>query len=268
MENVAEGQISSDSFRMTFAKIGRKLAEAQDLDAEMRRLYKVAGFGNFALALMWVAERVEADPSKLEYTPEEQSLVVSHFRFAVGDLESPPLGESPIMPSAPMASEFTPSADVQESSETSEPTPEMPSQLQMETSAPIDESEKAVYAPPPGPASGSEGEFAGLMEKFVEAMQSGSDERDGLMQSVLGQSKAMMSEGSGVPDDLREFSGYMVEFLTYITENGFMDDVRVMNILSNVSGPVTSWAQTPPDGRAGVLAEGTEILRTFKSLFE
>jgi hypothetical protein len=59
-----------------------------------------------------------------------------------------------------------------------------------------------------------------------------------------------------------------VEFLKYITENGFMEDVRVMNILSNVSGPVTSWAQAPPDGRAGVLAEGTEILRSFKSLFE
>jgi hypothetical protein len=138
----------------------------------------------------------------------------------------------------------------------------------METSGPIDESETAVYAPPPGPASGSEGEFAALMEKFVEAMQSGSDERDGLMQSVLSQSKSMMNEGSGVPDDLREFSGFMVEFLTYITENGFMDDVRVMNILSNVSGPVTSWAQASPDGRAGILAEGTEILRSFKSLFE
>jgi hypothetical protein len=47
-----------------------------------------------------------------------------------------------------------------------------------------------------------------------------------------------------------------------------MDDVRVMNILSNVSSPVSSWAQAAPDGREGILAEGTEILRTFKSLFE
>lgn len=268
MENVAEGQISSDNFRMTFAKIGRRLAEAQDLDAEMRRLYKVMEFSNFALALMWVAERVEADPSKLEYTSEEQSLVVSLFRLAVGDLESPPLGETAMMTPETGAPEFTPAPEVQDQPEFPEATPEMPSHLQMEASGPIDESEKVTYAPPPGPASGSEGEFAALMEKFVEAMQSGSDERDGLVQSVLSQSKTMMNEGSGVPDDLREFSGYMVEFLTYITENGFMDDVRVMNILSNVSGPVTFWAQAPPDGRAGVLAEGTEILRTFKSLFE
>ncbi|MEX1140243.1 MAG: hypothetical protein WEB33_11750 [Bacteroidota bacterium] len=268
MENVAEGQISSDDFRMMFAKIGRRLAEAHDLEDEMRRLYKVPGFSNFALALMWVAERVESDPSKLEYTSEEQSFVVTQFRFGTGDLESPPMGESPVMETETQEVEFTPVSEVPEPPAALEETPEMPAQLQMETSGPIDESEKAVYAPPPGPASGSEGEFAGLMEKFVEAMQSGSDERDGLVQSVLAQSNALLPEGSGVPDDLREFCGYLVEFLNYITENGFMDDVRVMNILSNVSGPVASWAQAPPDGRVGVLAEGTEILRTFKSLFE
>ncbi len=268
MENVAEGQISSDDYRMTFAKIRRLLAGAEDFNAEMRRLYKVAGFSNFALALMWVAERVEADPSKLEYTPEEQSLIVSHFRFAIGDMESPPLGEESFAEPQSLESQFTPVQETPETPPAVEETPEMPDHLQMETAGPIDESEKTAYAPPPGPASGSEGEFAALMEKFVEAMQSGSDERDGLVQSVLAQSNTMMAEGSGVPDDLREFCGFLVEFLKYITENGFMDDVRVMNILSNVSGPVASWAQAPPDGRGGVLTEGTEILRTFKSLFE
>jgi len=268
MENVAEGQISSDDYRMTFAKIGRRLAEAEDFKNEMRHLYKVAGFSNFALALMWVAERVETDPSKVDYTPEEQSLIVSLFRFAVGDMESPPLGETAFPVSEPNQPEFVPIAENPKPPPVIEETPEMPAQLQMESAGPIDESEKAAYAPPPGPASGSEGEFSALMDKFVEAMQSGSDERDGLVQSVLAQSNAMIAEGSGVPDDLREFCGYLVEFLQYITENGFMDDVRVMNILSNVSGPVASWAQAPPDGRGGVLTEGTEILRTFKSLFE
>jgi len=267
MENVAEGQISSDHYRMTFAKIGRQLAEAEDLENEMRHLYKVAGFSNFALALMWVAEKVEADSSKVDYTPEEQSLIISHFRFAVGDMGSPPLGGTAFPMSEPNQSEFVPVAEDPEPPPVVEETPEMPAQLQMESAEPIDESEKAAYAPPPGPASGSEREFSALMDKFVEAMQSGSDERDGLVQSVLAQSNAMIADGS-VPDDLREFCGSLVEFLQYITENGFMDDVRVMNILSNVSGPVASWAQAPPDGRGGVLAEGTEILRTFKSLFE
>jgi hypothetical protein len=267
MDNVAEGQISSDEYRMTFSKIGRKLAEAQDFDSEMRQVYKVAGFSKFALALMWVAEKVESDPSKLEYTSEEQSLIVSHFRFAIGDLESPPLGDMPTPQFEAGEAVFT-SVEASPPVPVIEETPDMPASLQMETAGSIGESEKAVYAPPPGPASGTEGEFSALMEKFVEAMQSGSDERDGLVQSVLSQSNTMMAEGSGVPDDLREFCGSLVEFLKYITENGFMDDVRVMNILSNVSGPVASWAQAPPDGRAGILSEGTEILRTFKSLFE
>ncbi|MEX2116187.1 MAG: hypothetical protein WEB37_04820 [Bacteroidota bacterium] len=268
MENVAEGQTSTDDYRLTLAKIGRKLAESEDFESEMRSLYKVAGFSTFALAIMWVAERVEADPSKLDYTPEEQSLIVSHFRFAIGDLGVTPLGGGPSSGADQAVAEFTPAPGTQEPPATVEENPEMPTHLQMETAGPIDDSEKASYAPPPGPATGLEGQFAALMEKFVEAMQSGSDQRDGLVQSVLAQSTAMMPEGSGVPDDLREFCAHLVEFLRYITENGFMDDVRVMNILSNVSGPVSLWAQAPPDGRSGILAEGTEILRTFKSLFE
>lgn len=264
MENVAEGQISSDHYRLMFGKIGRRLAQADDFDTELRRLYKVAGFSEFALSLMWIAERVEADPGKTEFTPNEQALVVQRYRYAIGDLEQPPLGEPVAGP--PADDVFAPA--VEEAQPAPEQTPEMPAVLQMETSGSIAASDQSAYAPPPGSAEGSEGEYAALMEKFVEAMQSGSEERDGLVKEVLERSNAFKAEGSGMAADVREFCGYLVEFLQYITENGFMDDVRVMNILSNVSGPVASWAQAAPENRPGQLSEGTEILRTFKSLFE
>ncbi|MBI3580190.1 MAG: hypothetical protein HY089_12365 [Ignavibacteriales bacterium] len=47
-----------------------------------------------------------------------------------------------------------------------------------------------------------------------------------------------------------------------------MDDVRVMNILSNVSSPVSQWANAAPEARGGLLEDGLGPLRDFKSLFE
>ncbi|MBI2620390.1 MAG: hypothetical protein HYW57_09945 [Ignavibacteriales bacterium] len=261
LDNVAEGQIASDEHRLTFGKIKEKLAITDDFESELRSLYKVSGFTDFALSLSWIAERIENDPAKVEYTQEEQEIVVARFRSAVGDSGPVMSVEAPAEPEI-TEPETTPQEPVPEE------TPEMPAHLQMETTGAIDESEESVYAPPPGPASGTEGDFASLMEKFVEAMQSGAEDREPLLASVLEQCKTMIPPNSGVSDDLREFSQLLVDFLNYITENGFMDDVRVMNILSNVSGPVSSWAQASPDDRGGLLDEGLEILRTFKSLFE
>ena len=67
MENVSEGLIASDDHRITFAKIMEKLADTEDFENELRSLYKVQGLSEFALSLMWVAERVEADTTKIDY---------------------------------------------------------------------------------------------------------------------------------------------------------------------------------------------------------
>lgn len=258
MENVAEGQIASDAHRLTFAKITRHLSEAEDFDAELRRLYKVTGFDTFALSLMWIAGEVEKNPAKTECAPDEQSMVVSNFRYAIGDLEPPPAGQEtfPTPETGPSEEVFAGLSPAEEE------TPAVAEVVEPPASVP----EPSTFAA--APVAGGEAEFAALMERFVEAMQSGSDDRDALVQSVLAQCSAFTAEGSGTAEDLKEFGTFLSEFLQYIMENGFMDDVRVMNILSNVSSPVSSWAQTPPDGREGILAEGTEILRTFKSLFE
>lgn len=257
MENVAEGQIASDAYRLTFGKITRRLSVAEDFDSELQRLYKVAGFNTFALSLMWIAEEVEKNPAKNEYTADEQSLVVSNFRYAVGDLEAPPLGQESVpLQDAGSPDEVFAGLSVSEDTTVPAEAAEPPEPVPQET----------TFAATP--VAGGEGEFAALMEKFVEAMQSGSDERDALVQSVLAQCGSLMAEGSGAAEDLKEFCTFLTEFLRYIMENGFMDDVRVMNILSNVSSPVSAWAQAAPDGREGILAEGIEILRTFKSLFE
>ena len=277
LESVAEGQISSDEFRITFAKLREKLGVAEDFEAELKKLYQVANFSEFALCFLWIAEAVEQDPSKLEYTPSEQAFVVGKFREAVGETTAPPVSESPA--AGPPQPTFTPTPEPTENpfgeqvaeqpaAPPVEELPEMPAHLQMETAGHIDRSEQDVYAAPPSPTSGTESEFAGLVEKFVEAMQGGSDERTSLFDSILHQAGTITAIGSGYPDDIREFCQYLIEFLGYVRENGFMDDVRVMNILSNISSPVTSWAGADPASREGLLAEGSELLRMFKSLFE
>lgn len=280
LENVAEGQLSTDEYRLTFGKVKEKLATAEDFEAELRNLYKVMNFSDFALSLMWIADRVEQDPSKLEYTPSEQAVVIEKFRLAVGDMSQSVIAEPPPTEPAPVAeqpfetsepasiSAVEPTQEEPPALAVQEELPEMPAHLQMETPGHIDQSEQGVYAPPPVEGVVSDPEFAGLLEKFVEAMQSGTDERTTLFDSLLQQASAISGVGGGSPDDIREFCQYLIEFLTYVRENGFMDDVRVMNILSNISSPVSTWAGTDPGSRSGLLSEGIEILRTFKSLFE
>ncbi len=270
MESVSEGHIASDEHRLTFAKIREKLMDAEDYEGELRSLYRVHGMGEFAMSLMWLSERIEADAAKGDHTVEELSLVVDRFREAVGDAAPAPLGDFSAPPAAEAPQEAAPeavqeTAPEQPSDQPAEESLEMPAHLQMETAGHIDESEKSVYAPP---ANVDENEFGPLMEKFVESMQSGSDDRESLLNSVMGQSNAIVAPGSGAADDLKEFCQYLIEFLAYITENGFMDDVRVMNILSNVSSPVSSWTQAAPEARQGLLTEGIEMLKSFKSLFE
>jgi predicted HTH domain antitoxin len=272
MENVSEGHIASDDHRLIFAKIKEKLANAEDFEGELRALYKVQGFDEFALSLMWIAELLEIDPTRLEYDIEEQGWVVDRFRHAVGDTAPAPLDDLPTPEIFPeTAQEVAPEGIwEQEASDAAqepvqEETPEMPTHLLMETAGHIDASEQSVYAPP---SNVDESEFGPLLEQFVEAMQSGSENREGLLSQVLVQANAIAAPGSGASEELAEFSLYLIEFLNYITGSEYLDDVRVMNILSNVSGPVASWSQAAPDGRSGLLAEAVEMLRSFKSLFE
>ena len=222
MENVSEGQLASDEFRLVFGRIRERLTEGEDFDHELRALYKVTGLGDFALSLMWIAEQVDQNPSKTEYTPEEQAFVLDLFRAAVGDTSIAPLEETPQTPEPVVESPPAEPAEAQAEDVFTGPPPEqpaeesveMPQNLQMETSGRIDESEKAIYAAPPGPASDSQGNFPALMEQFVEAMQSGSDDRERLLTSGLQESNVITPMGSGAPDDLREFCQYLVEFLS------------------------------------------------------
>ncbi|MBI3788712.1 MAG: hypothetical protein HY276_10720 [Ignavibacteriales bacterium] len=233
LNNVPLGLLASDEHRAAFDKIKNQLAASSDFDGELKKLYKVNDFSNFALSLMWLAKQVEENPLFLEANPEDEQRVFAAFCAAVGE-ES---GFATTSTSSPF-----------ESSTAAAP-------------------ETAISSPAGSPATGDEKGFAQLLEKFVETMQSGDDSRMGLLQQVLAECSVVAS-GADFPDDYKEYCNLMTEFLNYISGNQLMDDVRVMNILSNVSSPVSQWANAAPEARGGLLEDGLGPLRDFKSLFE
>jgi hypothetical protein len=64
------------------------------------------------------------------------------------------------------------------------------------------------------------------------------------------------------------FTGTMSTFLNYISTNELLDDIRVMNILSNLSDSISRGAEAPPENRFNFAAEAYEVIKDFKALFE
>ncbi len=267
LERLPKYELRSYEHQTTLDRIRDRIAETSDIHAELRRLYTVKDCADFAMSLMWIAEHVEKDPTKEESTIDEETLVFAKFRQAMGE-ELPP-EESPGTQGMAAASSsesgisFGLSAS-QDAKPLSVPEPQ------------IDEIFGAMSQPPvSSPPAGGGGEggaeqelrFANLVEKLLEAVQSGSDERTKLLSDVLHECTIVQSAGSS-KQDYKQFSSLLTEFLQYISKNQYMDDVRVMNILSNIQDPFTQWAHGKPEERAEFLVAINDILRDFKTMFE
>jgi hypothetical protein len=85
LSKVPVDEFSTDEQRTVFEKVRERLTSASDLNAELRSIYRVKGFSDFALCLMWIVERVERDPLMLAASPEDETLVFSSFRRALGE---------------------------------------------------------------------------------------------------------------------------------------------------------------------------------------
>jgi hypothetical protein len=236
--NFPVNELSTEEQRATFQKIKQRLETSPDVREELKTLYKVQNFSELATSLLWVVEKAERNLSEAP-SPEDETLVLAAFRSAMGEMGS--------------LSEAEPMSEPASFVGFGEP----------EQTPPMDE---AVRASAEEVATGDEKAFAALLEQFVEATQSGDDSRTSLLERVRAECTAV--DSGEFADDYKEYCRLLREFLTYISDNQFLDDVRVMNILSNVSSPVSQWANTPPEGRAGLLEEGIAPLRDFRSLFE
>ena len=277
LERLPKYELRSYEHQTNLDRIRDRISGTSDINAELQHLYKVNNCADFALSLMWIADKVEKDLTKEESTIDEETLVFSKFRQAIGD----------VSPSEQGSENAGTTFDMSGSQEFgSAQTPAQNSAINL--SAPSDTESIAapetqidsifgamtqpVESAPPkagGSTSGKDQElgFAALLEQFLESVQSGSDIRTKLLSDIINECNTILAAGS-TAEDYKQFCRLLTEFLEYISNNQYMDDVRVMNILSNVQDPFAQWARSSPDGRTGLLDPVIEILRDFKTMFE
>jgi len=215
LESFPVAELSTDEQQQTFLGIKNRLLSATDVQEELKTLFKVNGFSDFAAGLLWVVDRMAQSPGATGISMEDETLLLASFRRALGE-------------------------------QVSQPSP----------------------AGSSGGGGGGEVEMAlaTALERFAEAVQGGTDDRDTFHVSLLG-----MAEGpeiQAVGDEAAQFAGLLADFLKYISDNQLLDDIRVINILSNTSSSFSQWANTPPGGRSGLLEESLSLLKDFRSQFE
>jgi hypothetical protein len=98
-------------------------------------------------------------------------------------------------------------------------------------------------------------------------VQSGNDNRTELLSDLLNECNSVLAAGSAA-EDYKQFCTLLTEFLQYISSNQYFDDVRVMNIISNIQDPFAQWARSKLNNRTGILNAVNDTLRDFKTMFE
>ena len=282
LERLPKWELRSYEHQTSLDRIRDRVTSASDIHAELNSLYQVKGFAEFALSLMWIADKVEKDASLDESTLAEETLVFEKLRYALGDIsassqESTSTSEVVDLPSssgfestsspALEGMSMSPSESLHELAPSPEPedTPEVL----------LDSWGKEPQVPTQTPSIGGsttmgneqERSFANLLERFLESIQSGNDDRTTLLSDVTNECNTVVNAGS-VPEDYKQFCQLLVEFLQYISDNQYLDDIRVMNIVSNIQDPVNQWARSDQNNRTGLLDPANEILRDFKTMFE
>ena len=123
LERLPKWELRSYEHQTSLDQIRDRVSSASDIQAELLSLYRVKDFSDFALSLMWIADKVEKDPTLEESTLAEETLVFAKFRQALGDVSSPTQESTPAeatfgLPTSP-GFESTPSSEPA-------PTPEVP----------------------------------------------------------------------------------------------------------------------------------------------
>lgn len=208
-------KLGSEGERQLFDRLKIRFGSTADAALELRSLYKVKGFSDFASVMMWILERARKNPQLPATSSEDETLLLSTFRGAM-----------------------------REEGSASQPTVSVAGGTGL-----IDEIG-----------------FASLLERFSESVQSGVEGRGAQLDGLFNECEkvANLSENT----EFRQFGTLMSEFLKYIAENELLDDVRVINIVSNISSSISQWAIAASDARHGLMEEALAMLRDFKTHFE
>jgi hypothetical protein len=273
LERLPKWELRSYEHQTSLDRIRDRITSAPDIQNELKSLYRVKGFAEFALSLMWIMDRVEKDTTMDESTLAEETLVFEKLRFALGDTAAP----SPEAASAQETTDLPSSTELELSSSSQESLNEPAPSHDMAATPEVlldswGKEPQAISQTPTKDENiiiGTEqiSGFAVLLERLLESIQSGNDDRMVLLSNVISECNTVLAAKS-VPEDYDQFCKLLVEFLQYISDNQYLDDIRVMNIVSNIQDPVSQWAQSEQDKRAGLLDPAIEILRDYKAMFE
>lgn len=240
MDSIQPNKLTSDEQRVTFGRIRDRINNSLNLKEDLQLLYRVINFYNFALVLMYIAEEVEKDPTKSVFTSEEQTLVIWNFIHAMGGAPSDEMQQAGIAPESRVT--------------TSDGEGEVESlPIQVSDTTP----EELTLA-----------RFGANLEQFVEAMQQGEETRDALLEQISSETLLISEMAKDQLGGIEECSELIKIFLEYIRDNDLLDDVRVMNILSNLSAPAQAFQSESREEQETAVKEAIEILRDFRSLFE
>ena len=277
LERLPKYELRSYENQTTLDRIRDRISSTPNIHEEFLSLYKVQGCAEFALSLMWIADKVEKDELKEESTIDEETLVFSKFRQAIGDesiseQESDNAGTMSELPGSQEFESKPASAAISEFDLSLPPEPESFSTPELSIDSLFNAPEQSAESTQSmGDDSTSVNEqernFALLLEQFLESVQSGNDDRTKLLSDIINECNTVIANGS-VPEDYKQFCKLLKEFLKYISDNQYLDDIRVMNILSNIQDPFAQWARSKPNNRTGVLASVNDVLRDFKTMFE
>jgi len=271
LERLPKWELRSYEHQTTLDRIRDRITSASDIHAELNSLYRVKGFTEFALSLMWIVNKVEKDATLDESTIAEENLIFEKLRYALGDVPIP--SQEPV--STPESSDISSSQELE--SVSPEPAYGL-TPLPDTTATPevlLDSWGKEPQTPSQTPSVGDsvtigseqERSFVALLERLLESVQSGNDDRTTLSSEVLSECNVVLNAASA-PEDYKLFCKLLVEFLNYISDNQYLDDIRVMNIVSNIQDPINQWMQSEQNNRTGLLDPAIEILRDFKTMFE
>ncbi|MBI5464243.1 MAG: hypothetical protein HY966_04740 [Ignavibacteriales bacterium] len=243
----------------TLEKIKERLQGTDNLRRELERLFKVNGLGDFALQLMWAGERAEKNPAPVEVNQEEEFRILASFKRGVG-------GSSD-------AAEINNRMEMNTAEQTDSGfglPPQEPTVDSFAGDLPVPSAEEtaSVISPNGGTAERSdrEQEFSVVLEKFLESVQGGADDRMTLLGSLQSLCGSVATEAH--PDDFKQFCTLLNDFLDYIVTNQYLDDIRVMNLTTNIQDGFAQWVHANADERAGVLDHTIETLRDFRTMFE
>ena len=242
-------ELGGGSERGQFERLRSTLTETEEWPGTLRRLYQAEQCDELALGLMWLTERLGAEPERREPGPEEEEVFFRALRRGLG-LQQAEFGR--------FAAEAMPTF--------SEPQPDQTG------AGPGDVASEPVVSPFTEGGPETEGTsdpeiFGRILERFLEAVQSGSDDRASLLERLRA-SCTMIGSDASTGEEYQRYAVLIRDFLSYISEHQLLDDVRVMNLVTNIQDPFGQWLSTPEGDRAGILDQCHEMHKDFRTMFE